>query len=130
MDCFSETGSVDFCSKQECVNSTVTVTTRGADSKRHVPSHLMIKVHRYIFDRDLEELGGFVRDILDDARNTLLRLKEEGKPLAGCMSCKAAVSMPCWCCVECFGAWKPAKIETSLTSTRPYRTEGVHMRQL
>ena len=125
MDCFSETRTVDFCSGQECVNSTV--TSRGADRKRHVPSHLMFKVHRYLFERDLEGLGSLAKDVLSNARGTLLRLKEEGRPFAGCMNCKAAVSMPCWCCVECFGAWKPANIETSLTLTRP-DGKGVHMR--
>ena len=88
----------------------------------------MYKVHRYIFDRDLEVFGNLLRIVLSDALNTILRL-EEGGQLLRCMGCKAAVSMPCWRCLECFGAWKPANIGTSLTSTRPYG-KGVHMRQL
>ena len=128
IDCSDEKTTVDLCSKQECVNSTV--ASGDAGRKPHLPSHLMIKVYRHIFDRDLEGFGCLIpRAILDKARKTFPRLKEEGEPLPGCMCCKAAVSMPCWCCLGCFGAWKPASIGTSLTSTRPYGG-GVHMRQL
>ena len=128
IDCSNETRTVGLCSKQECVNSRVTFEDAGR--KPHLPSHLMIKVHRYIFNRDLEAFGSFMpREVLDKARKTLPRLKEEGEPLPGCIGCKAVVSMPCWCCLDCFGMWKPANIGTSLTSTRPYG-QGVNMRQL
>ena len=125
MDCSGGTASVDLCSKQECVNSTVTFG--DTDKKPHLPSHWMFKVHRFLFNRDRETLRILATNVLGNTRMTLLRLKKEGMPLLGCLSCKAAVSMPCWCCTECVGAWKPATIETSLTSTRPH-TNGGHMR--
>ena len=129
IDCFDQTTSVDFCSKQECVNSTVTFG--DSDRKPHLPSHCMFKVHRYLFNKDRERLNVLAANTLGYARMTLLQLKMEGKPLLGCVSCKASVSMPCWYCTECNGASKPATIETSLTSTRPYANGGhSHMRRL
>ena len=103
MDCTQP--SVNLCSRSECVHSTITF--EGADRKPHLPAHGMFKVHRFVFDRDMGRIERTARDTLKFARETVFQLKEERSPMPMCLRCKALVSLPCWCCVECTGEWEP-----------------------
>lgn len=100
MDCHSEE-TFDLCSEPECVNSTV--TSKATDKKKHKPNHGMFKVHRIIFDRDTGRIEKTAKDALDAARRTLSELEERKEPVPGCVRCKATISLPCWCCVDCTG---------------------------
>ena len=100
MDCHSERTTVDLCSKPDCVNSTVTF--ESTDRKKHLPNHGMFKVHRIIFDRDTGRIEDAAKDALTSARGTLSE-PNDGEPMPECVHCKTAVSLPCWCCVDCTG---------------------------
>lgn len=99
MDCRNES-TVDLCSDPECVNSTVKF--KATDRKPHLPSHGMFKVYQTIFDRDLVRFKNTARDALDSALEVISELKDEGV-MPECVHCSAAVSLPCWRCVECQG---------------------------
>lgn len=100
MDCHSDETTTDFCSEQECVDSTVTFYD---DRKPHSPHHSMFKVYRIIFDRDMGKIEDAAENAIYSARDTISELKEEGKPMPECIHCKKAVSLPFWRCVECTG---------------------------
>ena len=102
MDCRNDS-TVDLCSEPECVNSTVTF--EAADGKQHLPNHGMFKIYRTIFDRDMTRVENAAKDALESARDILLQLKEE-KAVPGCVHCRTAVSVLCWCCVECASEWE------------------------
>lgn len=101
IDCRSEATTVDLCSEPECINSTITF--EAADRKAHLSTHVMFKVHRLIFDRDVARIESFAKDTLNSARGIISRLKEDGEPMPDCVQCKTGVSFPCWCCTECTG---------------------------
>jgi len=100
MDCHS-LETVDLCSEPECINSTVTF--EDAEREAHSPNHGMFKVHRIIFNRDVGRIEKTAKDALDSVRGTLSEPTEGKEPMAGCVHCATAISLPCWCCVECTG---------------------------
>ena len=102
MDCdFSST--LDLCSEPECIGSAVTTRDFTGSDVLHTPKHDMLKVHRILFDRDVSQaqLDAWFR--LGDARNTISDLEANKKPMPECIRCRDAVSLPCWCCVDCKG---------------------------
>jgi hypothetical protein len=128
-DCRNEETTVDLCSEPECINSTIAF--EEADRKTHLPTHGMFKVHRLIFDRDMARVENLAKDALNSARGTVAQLKREEKPMLECVRCKTAVSLPCWCCVECTGERESDTIaETSLTLAIVHARREVHLRRL
>jgi len=101
MDCRSQLTTVDFCSEPECINCTVVFT--AAERKPHSPNHGMFKVHRIIFDRDIGRIEKTAQEALDSVQGTLSELAEGEEPMPECVHCTTAISLPCWCCVECTG---------------------------
>ena len=101
MDCHSLLVTVDLCSEPECINSTVKF--KATERKTHLPNHGMFKVHRIIFDRDVGRIEKTAKEALDSVRGTLSELVEGEKPMPECTNCGTAISLPCWCCVECTG---------------------------
>jgi len=99
MDCHSEQTTVDLCSEPECINCTVKFA--ATDRETHLPNHGMFKVHRIIFDRDIGRIEKTAKKALGSARGTLSELMEGEKSMPGCAHCETAISLPCWCCVEC-----------------------------
>lgn len=98
MDCRRGSTTLDLCSEPECVSCTVRV-----DGVVHLPNHGVFKVRRFVFDRDLGKVGDAAKDALNSAREIISRLKKKEKEMPDCVQCKRAVSLPCWCCVECAG---------------------------
>lgn len=89
---------IGFCSDPKCPDP-----RDWYFDKPHLPSHRTFKVSRIVFDRDIGFTETRVGSMLDSARGTISRLKEEGEPMPKCEYCEIAVSLPCWCCVECPG---------------------------
>ena len=65
----------------------------------------MFKVHRFIFDRDIAKIEISAKVALHTARETILKVKEEGEQMPECSRCKVVVSLPCWYCAECPREW-------------------------
>lgn len=95
---------MNLCSEPTCVNCTVALTLGPVDRRKiHLPNHGMFKVRRHIFSRDIARIQNVTRDTLELERANFSLLKEEGYPIRECLHCKTALSLPCWCCLECTG---------------------------
>ena len=102
MDCHNEKWTLDLCSEPDCITSVVKFDASDG-SQAHLPTHGVFKIHRIIFDRDTRRIENAAKNALTSARDTLLELEKEGKPMPECMHCKTTTSLPCWCCVDCTG---------------------------
>ena len=100
MDCNDGTIK-NLCSSPDCVNSTF--PSQDPEKKDHLQNHMMFKVSRYIFLRDIPRTERDAWTTINSAHATISKLREEEKPMPGCVHCGIMVSLPCWCCVECSG---------------------------
>ena len=89
-----------FCSDTECANFAL---TSGTDNRPqpHLPSHMVFKVSRFLFQRDIPCIEGPAKLVLNSGQRVISELRKEEKPMPDCMYCGITVSLPCWSCVDC-----------------------------
>ena len=122
MDCRFN-GTLNLCSEPECLDSVVTVERRPGLGAPHGPNHDMLKVHSILFDRNMPFKERCAKYRLETAWNMISALEAEKKPMPKCLCCHNVVSLPCWCCIDCYGEFLRSYTKISPCSSELFCVE-------
>jgi len=100
LDCRGDT-TVDLCSGPECLSSTITF--EAVDRRPHLPTHGMIKTHRFIYDTEFGKIEEDAKARLAFIRGMIPQRDEVENRFFNCDTCDTSLSAPCWNCLDCTG---------------------------